>query len=124
MSQVDFFGLLRELGFTGTQHTTALGSIIGRMAAPASELSTYAWLGERSGLGELLGVDFEAMSLSALYHISDRLLASKAALEEALFGRVQDLFGFTTTITLYELTNTYFEGETAINLTAQRGHSK
>lgn len=124
MAQVDFVGLLGELGFTGPQRTTALGSIIGRMAAPGSELSTYAWLGERSGLGDLLGVDFEAMSLSALYRISDRLLASKAALEDALFGRVQDLFGFTTTITLYDLTNTYFEGEMASNPKAQRGHSK
>ena len=96
MAQVDFVGLLGELGFTGPQRTAALGSILGRMAAPGSELSTFAWLGERSGLGELLGVDFEAMSLSALYRISDRLLASKAALEDALFGRVQDLFGFTT----------------------------
>jgi len=87
-------------------------------------LSTYGWLGERSGLGDLLGVDLEAMSLSALYRISDRLLASKTALEDALFGRVQDLFGFTTTVTLYDLTNTYFEGEMAINPKAQRGHSK
>ena len=71
---------------TGPQRAAALGSIIGRMAAPCSELSTYGWLGERSGLGELLGVDFEAMWLSALYRISDRLLASKAALEQTLFG--------------------------------------
>jgi hypothetical protein len=54
MAQVDFVGLLRELGFTGPQRTAALGSIIGRMAAPGSELSTYGWLGERSGLGDLL----------------------------------------------------------------------
>jgi len=76
MAQVDFVGLLAELGFTGPQRAVALGSIVGRMAAPGSELSTYAWLGERSGLGDLLGADFEAMSLSALYRISDRLLAS------------------------------------------------
>jgi transposase len=124
MAQVDFVGLLRELGFTGPQRAVAVGSIVGRMAAPGSELSTSAWLGERSGLGELLGVDFEAMSLSALYRISDRLLASKTALEDTLFGRVQDLFGFTATVTLYDLTNTYFEGEMAGNPKARRGHSK
>ena len=124
MAQVDFVGLLRELGFTGPQRSAALGSIIGRMAAPGSELSTHAWLGERSGLGELLGVDFEALSLSALYRVSDRLLASKAALETALFERVQDLFGFSATVTLYDLTNTYFEGAMADNAQAQRGHSK
>lgn len=61
MAQVDFQGLLRELGFTGPQRAAALGSIIGRMAAPSSELATHAWLGERSGLGELLDVNFESL---------------------------------------------------------------
>jgi len=124
MAQVDFQGLLRELGFTGPQRAAALGSIIGRMAAPGSELATHAWLGERSGLGELLDVDFESRSLSSLYRIADRLLASKAVLETALFTRLQDLFGLSTTVTLYDLTNTYFEGEMTANPKAKRGHSK
>jgi transposase len=124
MEQVDFPGLLASLGFTGPQRSAALGSIIGRMAAPGSELATYGWLGERSGLGELLAVDYEAMSLSSLYRIADRLLASKTALETALFDRLSDLFGLSTTVTLYDLTNTYFEGTLAGNAKAQRGHSK
>jgi transposase len=124
MQQVDFQGLLQELGFTGPQRAAALGSIIGRMAAPNSELGTHAWLGNRSGLGELLDTDFEAISLSSLYRISDRLMASRSALEAALFDRVQNLFGFSTTVTLYDLTNTYFEGEAAVNPKAKRGHSK
>ena len=124
MRQVDFVGLLQLLGFTGPQRAAALGSIIGRMAAPASELATHSWLGERSGLGELLDVDYETLSLSSLYRISDRLLRHKPMLEAALFERVSDLFGLSTTITLYDLTNTYFEGEMAHNPKAQRGHSK
>ncbi len=124
MRQVDFVGLLQSLGFTGPQRAAALGSIIGRMAAPASELATHGWLGAHSGLGELLDVDYEAMSLSSLYRISDRLLRHRPALETALFERTKDLFGLDTTITLYDLTNTYFEGEMASNPKAQRGHSK
>ena len=124
MRQVDFVGLLQLLGFTGPQRAAALGSIIGRMAAPASELATHSWLGERSGLGELLDVDYETLSLSSLYRIFDRLLRHKPMLEAALFERVSDLFGLSTTITLYDLTNTYFEGEMAHNPKAQRGHSK
>jgi transposase len=124
MRQVDFPGLLASLGFTGPQRSAALGSIIGRMAAPGSELATYGWLGERSGLGELLAVDYEAMSLSSLYRIADRLLSAKSALEAALFDRVSDLFGLSTTVTLYDLTNTYFEGMMAGNAKAKRGHSK
>ena len=124
MQQVDFTGLLESLGFTGPQRAAAIGSIIGRMAAPASERATYDWLGSRSGLGELLDVDYEAMSLSSLYRISDRLLRHKSALENALFERTKALFGLQTTITLYDLTNTYFEGDMADHPKAQRGHSK
>jgi hypothetical protein len=72
MGQVDFQGLLGALGFTGPQRAAALGTIIARMAAPGSELFSYGWLGERSGLGELLDVDYQAMSLSSLYRIADR----------------------------------------------------
>jgi hypothetical protein len=124
MRQTDFTGLLEQLGFNGAQRMAALGTIIGRMAAPGSELSTYEWLGERSGLGELLDTDYEAMSLSSLYRIADRLLTSKTALEAALFDRVSDLFGLSTTVTLYDLTNTYFEGAVIGNAKAKRGRSK
>jgi len=124
MAQVNFVGLLESLGFTGPQRAAAIGSIVGRMASPASERATHDWLGARSGLGELLDVDYEAMGLSSLYRISDRLLRHKSALENALFERTQTLFGLKTTITLYDLTNTYFEGEVPNNPKAQRGHSK
>ena len=87
MEQVDFAGLLASQGLTGPQRAAAIGSIVGRMAAPASERATHTWLGERSGLGELLDVDYEAMGLSALYRASDRLLTHKTALEAALFQR-------------------------------------
>ncbi|RMG59559.1 MAG: IS1634 family transposase, partial [Gammaproteobacteria bacterium] len=124
MEQVDFAGLLASLGLTGPQRAAAIGSIIGRMAAPGSERATHRWLDEHSGLGELLDVDYSAMGLSALYRASDRLLAHKGALEAALFERLSDLFGLSTTVTLYDLTNSYFEGEMASNPKAQRGHSK
>jgi len=124
MEQVDFAGLLSSLGLTGPQRAAAIGSIIGRMAAPGSERATHRWLDEHSGLGELLDVDYSAMGLSALYRASDRLLAHKAALEASLFERVNDLFGLSTTVTLYDLTNSYFEGDMAANPKAQRGHSK
>lgn len=124
MQLVDFQGLLQGLGFTGPQRATALGSIIARMAAPASELATHAWLCNQSGLGELLDVDFENVSLSSLYRASDRLLAVRSELEAALFSRVEDLFGLSTTVTLYDLTNTYFEGDMTGNAKAKRGHSK
>ena len=116
--------MLEGLGLTGPQRAAVLGVILGRMAAPASELATQRWLCERSGLGELLDVDFEAMSLMQLYRASDALMRHREAIEEALFARVSELFGLDWTVTLYDLTNTYFEGEAPINPKAKRGHSK
>jgi transposase len=124
MGQLDFIALLQELGLTGPQRAAVLGVILGRLAAPGSELATQRWLCERSGLGELLDVDYEAMSLMQFYRASDVLMRHREALEEALFARVSELFGLEWTVTLYDLTNTYFEGEAPINRKARRGHSK
>ena len=124
MDQVQFIALLTELGLSGPQRAAVLGVILGRMAAPGSELATQRWLCERSALGELLEVDFEAMSLMQLYRAGDVLMRHRTALEAALFTRVSELFGLDWTVTLYDLTNTYFEGTARGNAKARRGHSK
>jgi len=116
--------ILAQVGFNGKQQAAVIGNVIGRMAAPASELATWNWLRERSGLGELLDVDFEAMPLMSLYRASDLLVKHRQPIEAALFSRINDLFSLPTTVTLFDLTNTYFEGEMAGNSKAKRGHSK
>jgi len=115
---------LQQLGFNGPQQAAAIGTIIGRMTAPGSELFTHDWLAEHSGLGELIDYDFAAMNLQQLYRISDRLLQNKQALEDFLYRREHTLFKFDEVITLYDLTNTYFEGSGRGNANAALGHSK
>jgi transposase len=115
---------LKALGFNQHHVAAALGNIIGRMAAPASELATHGWLQATSGLGELIDYDFEGMSLDRLYQVSDQLWKHKEAIEAHLYQQERDLFGFNETITLYDLTNTFFEGEAKTNPQAQRGRSK
>lgn len=115
---------LQALGFNQRQVAAALGNIIGRMAAPASELATHGWLQSTSGLGELIGVDFEGMGLDNLYQVSDLLWKHKEAIETHLYQQERDLFRFKETITLYDLTNTFFEGEARGNPKAKRGLSK
>ena len=124
MQQVRLIPLLQQLGFNGPQRAAAVGSIIGRMAAPGSERATYRWLQQRSALGELLEVDYESISMMQLYRASDLLGAAQKQIESHLFNRVTDLFGLEVTVTLYDLSNTYFEGEAAAQPLAQRGHSK
>ena len=116
--------ILERVGLNGIQRSCALGSIIGRMALPGSELSTWHWLRERSSLGELLEVDFEGVALSQLYRASDLLVRHRETIEQQLFGRITELFTLPTTVTLYDLTNSYFEGEMAGNRQAKRGRSK
>jgi transposase len=61
---------------------------------------------------------------NGLYQVSDQLLKKKATIEEHLYKRQRSLFGLLETITLYDLTNTYFEGQSKANAYAARGHSK
>ena len=106
------------------QRAAVAASLIGRMAAPGSELATWRWLRGRSALGELLDVDFEAMPLMRLYRVSDLLVRHRDKIEAALFARLRDLFGLPMTVTLFDLTNTYFEGTAAANPRAAYGRSK
>jgi len=124
MEQVGFSQMLTDVGLNGPQRAAIIGSVIGRMARPGSERATYSWLQNHSALGELLEVDFERMSQMQLYRASDLIMKNRSTLQERLFSKVQDIFGLSCTVTLYDLTNTYFEGELAGNSKAKRGHSK
>ena len=115
---------LTALGFNKVELAAALGSIIGRMAAPGSEMQTHDWLQSRSGLGELVGHDYGNTSLTRLYTISDKLLKHQTALEAFLSDQEQTLFDLDRSIVLYDLTNTYFEGQCAHNPKGQFGRSK
>lgn len=124
MQQLNFLELLANLGINGAQIAAIAGSIIGRMAGVGSELATYNWLMKQSALGELLEVDYESLPLMTMYRAADALWKHSARVEQTLFTRLTDLFGFSTTITLYDLTNTYFEGEVPNNTKARHGRSK
>ena len=124
MEQVGLMPLLEELGVNGALRAAAAGLIVGRLAHPASERETHRWLGRDSGLGELLGVDYEAMGAMQLYRASDALVKHRDVIEARLFERAMDLFGLSATVTLFDLTNTYFEGDAGQQSLARHGHSK
>jgi transposase len=124
LSEAQLFEQLESLGFNKNQRHAAIGNIVGRMLQPNSELSTHAWLGQHSALGELLGFDYEKQGLSALYRASDLLWKHRQAIEDGLYKRHMALFGTQEHITLYDLTNTFFEGTGKYNDHAAYGHSK
>ena len=124
IDQLGLRTLFEQLGMGASIRNAAIGSIIARMARPGSERATRRWLGQRSALGELLGVDFATMGPMRLYRASDALMTHRQAIERHLFERAMTLFDLQPTVTLYDLTNTYFEGEARGQPKAQRGHAK
>ena len=79
--------------------------------------------GKLSALYELTGSPLRP-SLSSLYRAGDRLLEHKEALEAHLAAREKDLFDLSERLCLFDLTNTYVEGQAENNPKAKRGHSK
>ena len=124
MDQLGLRTLFEEVGLGASMSAAAVGSIIARMARPGSERAARRWLGERSALGELLGVEFATMGPMRLYRASDALMAHRHTIEHHLFDRAMGLFDLHPTVTLYDLSNTYFEGEARRQPKALRGHSK
>jgi transposase len=115
---------LNTLGFNRNQVQAAIGNIIGRMVMPSSELSTHQWLQKNTALGELLNFEYEKQGLSALYRASDLLWSHHKEIEDFLYKQHLSLFDVEESITLYDLTNTFFEGSGKFNELAAYGHSK
>ncbi|MBF0543017.1 MAG: IS1634 family transposase [Candidatus Riflebacteria bacterium] len=97
--------------------------IAGRLIEPGSERHTFKWAEERSSIYELVGKP-EKLSLSSFYRAGDILFKHKEKIESKLSLKEKSLFGLEEKLLLFDLTNTYFEGEAEGNSKAQRGMSK
>jgi len=98
--------------------------VLARFCAPSSELQIADFWYGKTALDDLLGVAPEKVNEDRLYRALDALLPHK----DALFGHFQkvygELFGTTFDILLYDVTSTYFEGQTQGNPQAKRGYSR
>ena len=102
----------------------ALTLVLMRLCEPSSELRIAEHLYERSTLGDLLGIPADKVNDDRLYRALDRLLPHKVELEKHLKGRLGELFDLEYDLLLYDVTSTYFEGQSAHNAQAQRGYSR
>jgi transposase len=116
--------ILKGLGFSKKEIEISILSIVGRLVHPGSEKRTKEWAQHLSGLDELLGTDFKDLSNNALYRVLDGQLSHKEEIERHLRRRERSLFSLKEKIILYDLTNTYFEGEKKKDRKAKRGKSK
>ncbi len=113
-----------ELGYTNIQINSAIGTLVAKIVKPSSDIKAYNWLCKSSGINELIGCDFNQMSSANIYRVADKLNADKDKIEEHLYNKQKDIFKYDETITLYDLTNTYFEGGAKNVERAKRGRSK
>lgn len=115
---------LKACGLSKRQIEIAMLLIIGRLVHPGSERQFHRWAQHLSGLDELISSDFTHLSLNSLYKVTDLLYDNKDDIEAHLRSKENDLFSLHETIILYDLTNTYFEGQAASNPKAKFGRSK
>jgi len=123
-AKLGFEACLSNLGFSNDQVKLAALAIVGKLVHPASERGTREWAKQMSGIGELLVIDVNTLSNNALYRIGDLLYSHKQEIERVLLKNEKNLFSLSDKIILYDLTNTYFEGDAKSNKKAKRGRSK
>ncbi len=118
-----FDEILKELGFTEIQTRDAAISVLNRLCEPVSEHALPQWL-ERSAIGDLWRQNLSGLGDDRFHRVSDALLRIKSSLEEALAKKEANIFDLERSIYLYDMTNTYFEGNMHQNPAARRGASK
>jgi len=120
--KIDCF--LKARGWTDEQISLAATHIISRTVFPASEYKTVSWIKENSAVCELTGYNPEKVTKDRLYDITKKLYQEKAGLENHLSRCTNELFNLQDKIILYDLTNTYFEGQMKNSQIAKRSRSK
>jgi hypothetical protein len=122
--QLNFGKFLESKGWGNEKTALAMTHLISRAVYPASEYKTSFWIRENSAVCEITGYDAKKITKDQLYGISHALYDLKESLEQYLSHRTNELFDLQDKIILYDLTNTYFEGEKRHSRIARFGRSK
>jgi len=102
----------------------AMTLVLMRLCEPSSELRIAEHLYERSTLSDLLGLPADKVNDDRLYRALDKLLPHKVAMEKHFKERLGELFDLEYDLLLYDVTSTYFEGQSASNGQARMGYSR
>lgn len=122
--KLSFDTILKEAGLDKKSRELAKAVILSRLISPASEVATLKWIKERSSVAEIMNTDLLSIKKDPIYEIADVLLYHKEAIEKLLREKEESIFPTGSTLFLYDLTNTYFEGQCKNNSIAKRGKSK
>ena len=97
--------------------------VLNRLISPGSEHSMPLWV-NTTALEDIMGVRLSDLREDALYRNLDRLHPMQEQIEAGLRAKEVNLFSLDSTIYLYDLTSTYFEGQCEKNQEAKRGYSR
>ena len=123
LQQLKFEELLASQGIQEKRRKLAIAQVVARMVHPSSERESFRWLCDDSALCELLGLSMSQLKLGALYRSADVMYRHREAIERAMYQRQCELFKHTSSVMLYDLTNTYFSGQAHLS-PGQFGRSK
>ncbi len=123
-NRLKFDEVLQSCGFSQKETDLAKVVILGRLISPGSDLHTHRWVNEQSVLVEYLKTCFSRISKDNIYEIGDMLYLHKGQIERKLRSNVKSLYPYIDKVYLYDLTNTYFEGNKVGSELCKRGKSK
>ena len=123
-NMLKFPQILAGCGFSKSQIATAEISVLNRLISQDSEHAIISWL-NTVAIDEILNVDSSKYGDDRFYRVSDLLLNNQSQIEISLYEHEKDLFNLEDSVFLYDLTNTYFEGQCELNPKAEYGgHQK
>jgi transposase len=115
--------MLSDVGLNQRERKLTCLMTMNRVLAPCSEHAMPDWI-RTTALGDILEDDLDTLSEDPLYRNLDALYPKRAVIEARLADKERDLFNLDQTIFLYDLTSTYFEGQSQKNWKAKKGWSR
>ncbi len=124
IEQLGLEGYLEALGWKRKWIIRGMIYLIARAVYPASDRKTADWLQRNSGICELYNIEAKKVTRHHLYKVSKMLYRQKEEIERYLREKTGELFTKEDKIMIYDLTNTYFEGDKEGSEKARYGRSK
>jgi len=116
--------ILKNAGMDRQSINLARAIIFAKLISPSSELSSLKWIRQRSSCAEIIDSSLIKLKKDPVYETGDALYYLKDKIEKSLAQKENTIFETDSTLYLYDLTNTYFEGKCKGNPAAKRAKSK
>jgi len=124
IEQLDMASFLRKQGWDEGLIQRSLALLITRTVYHSSEYKSLRIMNETSAVCELFNFPASDWNRHNIYDIPLKLYEIKHELETHLSDRTNHLFNLKDSIAIFDLTNTYFEGQKAHSSLAKFGRSK